>query len=81
MKFSIYGDGKAIIETLNIGFEPLLTPEEYNIYVTIRKLKQSIKGYEHSLKIIKSKLLYTDKDSEVGTYKWFSNRKGKLKNH
>lgn len=34
-----YGDGKSIIEILNIGFEPLLTDEEYKVFLEIRKLK------------------------------------------
>ena len=35
LKYSTYGNGKAIIEILNIGFEPLLTPKEYKIYKII----------------------------------------------
>ena len=31
LKYSTYGNGKAIIEILNIGFEPLLTKKEYKI--------------------------------------------------
>ena len=31
-EYSANGDGKAIIEILNIGFEPLLTQKEYKIY-------------------------------------------------
>ena len=35
LNYSTYGDGKAIIEILNIGFEPLLTPDEYKLYKEI----------------------------------------------
>ena len=34
-----YGDGKSIIEILNIGFEPLLTEEEYKLFLEIKNLK------------------------------------------
>ena len=37
--YSTYGDGKAIIEILNIGFEPLLLLDEYKIYKEIGNLK------------------------------------------
>lgn len=35
LNYSTYGDGKAIIEILNIGFEPLLTSDEYKLYKEI----------------------------------------------
>ena len=36
-----YGDGKSIIEILNIGFEPLLTEEEYQIFLEIKEIKNN----------------------------------------
>lgn len=69
--YSKYGDGKAIIEILNIGFEPLLTPKEYRVYKKIGIMKKKIYHYEKSIIIIESNLLYID---ECETrYKWLSN--------
>ena len=52
MGYSKYGDGKSIIEILNIGFEPLLTPKEYKVFKHIGLLKRKINAYKYSLKII-----------------------------
>lgn len=60
LKYSTYGNGKAIIEILNIGFEPLLTPKEYKIYKEIGDLKYKINGLERTISFIKSKLIYLD---------------------
>lgn len=60
LKYSTYGNGKAIIEILNIGFEPLLTEKEYKIYKEIGNLKYKINGLERTISFIKSKLIYLD---------------------
>lgn len=60
LNYSTYGDGKAIIEILNIGFEPLLTEEEYTLYKEIGKWKYKKNGTEKLLAFINSKLMYTD---------------------
>lgn len=60
LKYSTYGNGKAIIEILNIGFEPLLTDKEYIIYKEIGELKYKIESWSRSISLIKSRLLYFD---------------------
>lgn len=60
LKYSTYGNGKAIIEILNIGFEPLLTEKEYKIYKEIGDLKYKINGLERTITFIKSKMIYLD---------------------
>ena len=62
LKYSTYGNGKAIIEILNIGFEPLLTPKEYKIYKEIGDLKYKINGLDRTISFIKSKLIYLDSE-------------------
>lgn len=59
-KFSAYGNGTAIIEILNIGFEPLLTQKEYKIYQEISSLKQKLRKYTHIISFIKAKLGYLE---------------------
>jgi len=59
-KFSTYGNGKAIIEILNIGFEPLLTDEEYDLYKEIGKIKHKINSHKRALTLIELKLLSHD---------------------
>ena len=71
-KYSTYGNGKAIIEILNIGFEPLLTEKEYKIYKEIGILKFKTVVLERNISFIESKLLYLD-ESEC-TYFWLNNR-------
>ena len=71
--YSTYGDGKAIIEILNIGFEPLLLPDEYKIYKEIGNLKYLRNGILRTLKFINSKLLYVDEDDCY--YKWLMHHK------
>lgn len=71
MGYSKYGDGKSIIEILNIGFEPLLTPKEYKVFKHIGLLKGKINAYKYSLKIINSNLQYMDDSTQA--YKWFDN--------
>lgn len=71
--YSTYGDGKAIIEILNIGFEPLLLLDEYKIYKEIGNLKYLRNGILRTLKFINSKLLYVDEDDCY--YKWLMHHK------
>lgn len=71
--YSTYGDGKAIIEILNIGFEPLLLLDEYKIYKEIGNLKYLRNGILRTLKFINSKLLYIDEDDCY--YKWLMHHK------
>ena len=79
LKYSTYGNGKAIIEILNIGFEPLLTPKEYKIYKEIGDLKYKINGLERTISFIKSKLIYLD-DTEC-YYIWLKERLDKFEEH
>lgn len=72
LKYSTYGNGKAIIEILNIGFEPLLTEKEYEIYKEIGDLKYRINGLERTISFIDSKLIYLD-DTEC-YYIWLKER-------
>lgn len=76
LKYSTYGNGKAIIEILNIGFEPLLTEKEYEIYKEIGDLKYRINGLERTISFIKSKLMYLD-DTEC-YYIWLKERLDKF---
>lgn len=62
LNYSKYGDGKAIIEILNIGFEPLLTYKEYKLYKEIGELKYKLYGFEKIIAFIKNKLLYVNDD-------------------
>lgn len=73
LNYSTYGDGKAIIEILNIGFEPLLLPKEYKIYKEIGRLKYKNYGIEKTLLFINSKLMYLDEDENY--YKWLMRHK------
>jgi hypothetical protein len=68
LNFSVYGNGKAIIEILSIGFEPLLTEKEYKIYKEIGNLKYKINGLERTISFINSKLMYLN-DTEC-YYVW-----------
>lgn len=76
LKYSTYGNGKAIIEILNIGFEPLLTEKEYKIYKEIGDLKYKINGLERTISFIKSKLMYLD-DTEC-YYIWLKEQLDKF---
>jgi hypothetical protein len=58
LKYSTYGNGKAIIEILNIGFEPLLTDEEFRIYKEIGDLKREKSGINRTIAFIESKMMY-----------------------
>lgn len=60
LTYSTYGDGKAIIEILNIGFEPLLLPDEYVLYKEIGAIKHHINAIDRSLDFISKKLLYSE---------------------
>ena len=75
LNYSTYGDGKAIIEILNIGFEPLLTPDEYRLYKEIGDWKYKKNGTERSLSFINRKLLY---DDEKCYCNWLERHKVKL---
>lgn len=75
LSYSTYGDGKAIIEILNIGFEPLLTPEEYSLYKEIGSYKYERNRVERILSFINNKLLYIDKTDSKGYYKWLIDHK------
>lgn len=68
-----YGDGKSIIEILNIGFEPLLTEKEYKIYKEMGLLKYKIYNSEKTLSFVNSKLMYLDE--EECYYKWLYKEK------
>ena len=63
-----YGDGKSIIEILNIGFEPLLTDEEFRLNNKIRKLRREIARKEKIISFVKSKILYLDENDVY--FKW-----------
>jgi len=68
-QYSTYGDGKAIINILNIGFEPLLTPKEYRIYKKIGILKSKIYNLKYAIKMINRKLYYIDNyEDDYGCY-------------
>ena len=62
-----YGDGKSIIEILNIGFEPLLTEKEYKIYKEIGKLKKQNYSAEHGVRLLKKDFLPIDDLCELET--------------
>ena len=49
LTYSVYGDGKARIEILNIGFEPLLFPEEYEFYAELKEIKKQKREIKHSI--------------------------------
>lgn len=71
LKYSTYGNGKSIIEILNIGFEPLLTNAEYIIYKKIDEYKRKIVTIQSAIDMITSKLPYLD-DLDC-YYQWLSN--------
>lgn len=86
-----YGDGKSIIEILNIGFEPLLTEEEYKIFLEIKELKnekyireRAVRHIEYKQnKIINEIIEYDDVDVEHVKenniyYKWLEKQKEDL---
>jgi len=70
LKYSTYGNGKAIIEILNIGFEPLLTSDEYSVYKEIGEIKYAIRCTKKSISYINSRLLYIDSKTDSGYYSW-----------
>jgi hypothetical protein len=71
-----YGDGKSIIEILNIGFEPLLFPEEYDIHKERGKLMKRKYEILPTLSFIQSRQLYLD--YEDCYYKWLDKHKNLL---
>lgn len=71
-EYSANGDGKAIIEILNIGFEPLLTQKEYKIYQEIGSLKETTSVLKHSIAFLEAKLSYLD-DTEC-YFDWLKRR-------
>lgn len=70
-----YGDGKSIIEILNIGFEPLLTNEEYKIFQEMGELKKEL----YKIKRILNRFEYFDNlilDKTMNDYKkYYKNKK------
>lgn len=60
-----YGDGKAIIEILNIGFEPLLTEKEYKIYKEIGELKKRNYSLNYGIKMLKTRFLPKDDLADI----------------
>jgi len=66
-----YGDGRSIIEILNIGFEPLLTEEEWVVYKRIGQLNKTIYNSNKQLNFFLSKFLYLDETDCY--YKWLFN--------
>jgi hypothetical protein len=72
LKYSTYGSGKAIIEILNIGFEPLLTEEEYAVYKEIGLLKQNVSNIKNTISFIECKMMYLDIDDCY--YSWLNKR-------
>lgn len=63
-----YGDGRSIIEILNIGFEPLLTEKEWLVYKRIGELNKTLYGLNKQLNFFISKFLYLDEDDCY--YRW-----------
>lgn len=63
--YAAYGSGRAMTEILSIGFEPLLTEEEFIIYKTIGSLKTAIRESLFAASLIRSKLPYLE---ETDTY-------------
>ena len=57
-----YGDGKSIIEILNIGFEPLLTDEEYKVFLEIKELKNEKNIQKYGVNYIDNKLYFILKE-------------------
>ncbi len=72
-----YGDGKSIIEILNIGFEPLLTQEEYELYIYRKQVEKENYQLAKTISFIESKQLYLEFDDCY--YKWLEVRRKPLK--
>ena len=66
--YAAYGKGKAMIEILNIGFEPLLTGEEYTIYQEIGALKSAIRESLYAASLIQAKLPYLDESTAYAVW-------------
>lgn len=64
-KYSTYGNGKSIIEILNIGFEPLLTDDEFQIFKGIGEIRKRIYLAYKSIRILKNLLLWNDDKSYI----------------
>lgn len=71
-----YGDGKSIIEILNIGFEPLLFPSEYKIHKERGELTKKKYQILSTISFIESKQLYLDYDDCY--YKWLEHHRQKF---
>ena len=69
LNYSTYGDGKAIIEILNIGFEPLLTEFEYRTFKSMGETKRTIYKCERIFKQLEYRLLFADPEETPGYYK------------
>lgn len=68
MKKREYGDGRSIIEILNIGFEPLLIEDEWIIYKRIGEINKNIYSLKKQLSFFISKFPYLDEDDCY--FKW-----------
>lgn len=64
-KYSTYGNGKSIIEILNIGFEPLLTDDEFQIFKGIGEIRKRKYLACKSIRILKNLLLWNDDNSYI----------------
>lgn len=65
-----FGDGTGLIEIISIGFEPLLTPEEYSLYKEIGDIKKDIYAATSIIKFFEQKLMYND---DYAYNKWANN--------
>lgn len=65
--YNTYGNGKAIIEILNIGFEPLLTHDEYVAYKKQYYFKRLVRSFTIGIQKLNSFMLYTD---DMGYLRW-----------
>lgn len=65
------GDGKGIVEIWSLGFEPFLTRKEHDIFLEKKELEELIKSITPSISLLRSRVLYTDKDTDPSCYEWF----------
>lgn len=71
-----YGDGKSIIEILNIGFEPLLSSKEYKVHKERGYLMNQRYHLKNTISLIENKQIYLDYNDCY--YKWLEDRKNEL---
>lgn len=72
------GDGTGIVEILSIGFEPLLTCNEWNIYKEKKELEKTLLKLLPSKALLEYRVLVTDDEVDSGAYKWFKERYDKV---